>query len=123
MKSFGEEFKRLRKMSRVTLREIGEYVGKSIGYLSDVEHDRKGPPDLDTVEKIERFLGVKEGYLVNLAANIRKQTPMNVVERIKMRPKLSEVLLRADEAFDSDNGLDELLDVIRSLEEKRRRKE
>lgn len=112
MESFGQEFKKFRRNKRVTLREIGEAVGMSIGYMSDIEHDRKGPPDLHTVEKIEQFLGVRDNCLVKLAARIRKAHPLNVNQRIKMRPILSEVLLRADELFENDEQLRELLEVI-----------
>ena len=96
---------------KITLRELSEYLDKSIGYLSDIEQDRKAPPDLDTVEKIELFLSIKDNYLLNLAVKQRKQRPVNVAQRIKMRPILTEVLLRADELFD-DEELKQLLDVI-----------
>jgi transcriptional regulator with XRE-family HTH domain len=117
MQSFGKEFKRIRRVRKVTLREIGEYVGKSIGYLSDIEHDRKGPPDLRIVEKIEQFLGVKDNSLINLAARIRSQRPENLAQRIKRRPILSEVLLRADEFSD-----EELQAMINDIEKKGRGK-
>jgi transcriptional regulator with XRE-family HTH domain len=117
MQSFGKEFKRVRRMRKATLRELGEYVGKSIGYLSDIEHDRKGPPDLRIVEKIEQFLGVKDNSLVNLAASLRSHRPENLAQRIKRRPILSEVLLRADEFTD-----EELQAMLSDIEKKGREK-
>jgi transcriptional regulator with XRE-family HTH domain len=117
MESFGKEFKRLRRERKITLREISLFVGKSIGYLSDIEHDRKSPPDLAIVEKIEQTLGITDNYLVNLAARLRRQRPDKLAQRIRRRPILSEVLLRADEF--SDKELEELL---REFENKGREK-
>jgi len=105
-------------MKRMTLREIGERIGKSIGYLSDIEHDRKGPPDLKTIEQIEILLGVSNNSLVKLAAEIRRQRPQDVSQRIRMRPILSEILLRADEF--SDDELKEILKQFDSKESKDR---
>ena len=41
-KAQGREMKRRRNAARVTLREVSELMGLSIGYLSDMEHGRKG---------------------------------------------------------------------------------
>ena len=41
-KAQGREMKRRRNAARVTLREVSELTGLSIGYLSDMEHGRKG---------------------------------------------------------------------------------
>jgi transcriptional regulator with XRE-family HTH domain len=117
MESFGQELKRIRRDRKITLRELSEYIGKSIGYLSDIEQDRKAPPDLDTVEKIELFLNIKDNYLLKLAAEQRKQRPVSVTQRIKMRPILTEVLLRADELLDDD----QLKNLLADIEEKGRK--
>lgn len=114
MKSFGEAFREARKKQRITLRKIANIVGKSIGYLSDIEHDRKGPPPLPVVEKIENILGMRDHFLLNLAADIRRQRPADFTKRIQMRPMLSELLLRADEF--SDDELEEILEELKEKE-------
>lgn len=38
---FGREMQKRRKTARLTLRELSTELGKSIGYLSDLEHGRK----------------------------------------------------------------------------------
>ena len=103
MASFGEAFRAARVANKVTLREIGEYVNKSIGYLSDIEHGRKRPPDLDTVSGIEEFLGIKDGRLMALARMGRK----DISKRIMARPQLQALRLRADDL--DDEGLDNLI--------------
>ncbi|MBM3209307.1 helix-turn-helix transcriptional regulator [Candidatus Shapirobacteria bacterium] len=100
--NFGNALKKARMARKITIREVSDYISKSIGYISDVEHDRKQPPDLETVRKMEEFLGVKEGMLVNLAAKARKKMPFNLTQRLKARPLLSEVLLRADNLTDEE---------------------
>ena len=111
MESFGEAFRKARVAKKITLREIGEYVGKSIGYLSDIEHGRKRPPSLDTVSEIEEFLGIEDGRLMDMARKLRKKVSKNLTKRIKMRPQLSTLLLRADDLSDEELG-----DLIRKLE-------
>ncbi len=101
-KTFGEAFREARKAKRATLREIAGNVGMSIGYLSDIEHNRKNPPDLSVVEKIERFLGVHDHALINLAATFRRLRPSDVTQRIRIKPILSEILLRADECSEEE---------------------
>lgn len=115
---FGTRMMEIRKEKRVTLRSLAEYVGKSVGYLSDIEHERKRPPELETVRKIEEFLGVSDGVLVRIASAIRKQAPKDLAHKIIMRPKLSEVLLRADEDLTGEE-FDELIAHLGTLKKKR----
>jgi transcriptional regulator with XRE-family HTH domain len=118
MENFGRRLKEERKDKRVTLRKISEYVGKSIGYLSDIEHDRKGPPDLETVRKIEECLGTDDGKLINLASKLRKRIPKDVTQRIRMAPKLSEALLRAADDL-TDVEFDHLISYMEQIKKKR----
>ena len=115
MESFGRILKEVRKAKKLTLQEIGNYIGKSVGYISDIEHERKGPPDLETVRKIEECMGITDDSLVSLASKLRRKISPNVTQRIKMRPKLSELLLRADTL--SDKELESLINKLSEGEE------
>ncbi len=119
MQSFGDALKKARTAKRVTLRVLGEHIGKSVGYLSDIENSRKRPPTLDNVEKIERFLGINDNSLVTLASNLRKKIPKEWTERIMMTPKLSEALLRADEDL-SNEEFDTLMEYFQNIIKSRR---
>lgn len=112
--SFGEILKGVRASQKVTLRELAKEIGKTIGYISDIEHNRKRPPDLETVREIESFLKAKPGTLVNMALEIRNKTPHNLSQKLKMRPILSEVLLRADNL--SDKEIRELINQMEKTE-------
>ena len=107
MESFGEAFRKARTEKKVTLRELGEHVGKSIGYLSDIEHGRKRPPKLDMVGEIEDFLGIIDARLMKLARKSRMRVPKDLARRIRMRPQLSTLLLRAENL--SDEKLEALI--------------
>ncbi len=119
MRSFGDALKRARTSKKLTLREVADYIGKSIGYISDIEHDRKRPPDLETIAKIEDFLGIQDGSLLDLARKIRSNAKPSLNQRLKMNPKLSTVLLRAEELPDEkrDEALDKILETLKQFEE------
>ncbi len=114
-KSFGKALKNHRIARNATLREVGEYIDKSIGYISDIEHDRKNPPDLEMVSKIEDFLGIRDGSLMGIARTIRRNMVPNLSKRLNQNPKLSNMLLRAEKL--PEYKIDELLHKIDELEE------
>ncbi len=118
MESFGKALKNVRKSRKKTLRELGTAIGKSIGYISDIEHDRKRPPDLDTVSRIEDFLGVEDGTLMNVARKIRNSVKSSLSQRLKMNPQLSNVLLRADELPEDkrDKAMEDFLGILENYE-------
>ena len=111
MRTFGETLKKERVSKKLTLRELGSKVGISVSYLSDIEHGRKNPPDLEVVRKMEDFLGARKGALVSMANNIRSATE-DFREKMRRRPQLSELLLRADQLSDK-----ELEEIIKSMGE------
>ena len=64
---FATEFRRLRTLKDVTLRELSEATGElSISYLSDVEHGQRLPPHHTYVAQIEQRLGVPSGSLESI---------------------------------------------------------
>ena len=120
MESFGEAFREARIAKKLTVREVAEHVEKSIGYLSDVEHNRKRPPKLELVSELEDFLGIEDGKLLRLAAKFRKKVPKEVTNKIRMAPRLSEALLRADADYElTDEQFDEVLDFIKNIRKRR----
>ncbi|RJP80789.1 MAG: XRE family transcriptional regulator [Desulfobacteraceae bacterium] len=114
MNSFGKALKKARIEKRATLREVGAYIGKSVGYISDIEHDRKRPPNLEIVSKMEGFLRVTDGTLVELANSIRQIGPQ-LTRTISGNHKLSTVLLRAEQL--SEEKQEKLLEIIKKLED------
>ena len=107
MEDFGDAFQKAKAVKRATLRELSKFTGKSIGYLSDVLHKRKGAPDLETVGRIEQCLEVRDNRLLILAKQQRSARSVDLIRRVSQRPKLREALLRIESL--SDDELDDFL--------------
>jgi len=112
---FGDALREARVAKGITYREIAEYIKKPISYVSDIEHNRKLPPDSETVRKIEEFLGIRDRYLSEIASMVRRKAPANLAQRLRARPVLSEVLLRADNLSD-----EEIKKMLSEMENKER---
>lgn len=98
MNAFAKMFRKYRVEGEITLREISEKIGKSIGFWSDVEHGRRLPPNSELVNKLENLLGIEEGRLSKLAEVIR-ETPSDFNYLIKNNPQVADIartLLRAE---------------------------
>lgn len=106
MNKFAQAFKTARLNSDRTFREIANHLGKSIGYVSDIESGRKNPPDRHLVEKIENFLGIRDGHLRKLADDVRLNVPKHLKSLVTDKPqlgeflRLGETLLREDKLFE-----------------------
>ena len=112
MTSFGETLKACRVAKKLTLRELHQRMGLSVSYLSDIENNRKNPPNLEQVRKIEDVLGIKDNLLINLAAQMKRASE-DLRETMRIRPQLLALLLRASKC--SDETVESLL---KSLEER-----
>ena len=108
--SFAELFREAKLRAEVTHRTIGTHVGKSISYLSDIEHKRKGAPSLDVVMKIEEVLFITDGRLVEAAKRERIDWSSVVNNAVKTRPLVISLLQNLDKIADED--LKEFLEVV-----------
>ncbi|MBK5275282.1 MAG: helix-turn-helix transcriptional regulator [Desulfuromonadales bacterium] len=105
--SFGQLLKEARKKQEKTLKEVSQAAGLSLSYISDMEQERRKAPSLDVVKKIELFLGLANGVLVNAA-----QAEMNIQSEVRTifrkRPELNMQLLRAAD-YCSEEELTEMI--------------
>ena len=99
-KTFGELLREERSRQRKLLKEVGDHVGKSVTYMSDLEHGRKRAPDLAVVAKIEQFLFISDGRLAKAASTERFSIPRSLIRETQRRGVMKEVLLRATEMTD-----------------------
>jgi transcriptional regulator with XRE-family HTH domain len=114
MNEFGKALKEARIKAKKTLREVGIFVGLSVGYMSDIEQGRKVAPDLETVRKLQEYLRVTNDTLVILASEARTKRPAEIAQNIQSRPRLSELFLRARNL--SDEELEELIEKTKNKE-------
>ncbi len=57
---FGEYLKSLREAQGLTLTELGELIGTSHSYLSQIENGKKTHPSLGVLKKMSERLGVSQ---------------------------------------------------------------
>jgi transcriptional regulator with XRE-family HTH domain len=62
--SLGKRLKKLRKDSDKTLKEVGEKVGLSDVYISDLEKGKKINPSKEVLEKLANYYDVSIDYLL-----------------------------------------------------------
>lgn len=112
-RSFGQLLIEVRSQKRMKLREISEFTGLSISYLSDLEHERKRAPESEIVAKIEKCLGITDGSLSSQAKEERERKLHPEAKKLFLtRPELHYALLRAAE----DKTEDELQTLIKEME-------
>ena len=58
--NFGEFIQRKRVEKQIPLRKMAERIGISAPYLSDIEKDRRNPPEMDKLELISQVLLLSE---------------------------------------------------------------
>lgn len=67
--SFGRDLRALRKQRGKTLSEVAQAVGRSVGWLSQVERDISAP-EPDEVEDLARVLNVSRATFFSLAPSV-----------------------------------------------------
>ncbi|MFN0139351.1 MAG: helix-turn-helix domain-containing protein [Pyrinomonadaceae bacterium] len=100
--NFGQMLKDERKRQRILLKDLADFLRKSVSYLSDVENGRKGAPDLETVSKMEQFLLISDKRLINQASEERWSIPKSIIQQARRRPAVADFLLRASEKTDEE---------------------
>ena len=102
--TLGEQLRRLRKVQRLTLTNVGTATGLSVSFLSDIELD-KAKPSLDNLEKLATFYKVALDDLLketNLGIQLSEHTyPPGYSEfieemRDKIDPVTEELVLRVE---------------------------
>jgi transcriptional regulator with XRE-family HTH domain len=68
--AFGEFLRMKRNEAKIGLREFARRVGVSPAYVSRIEHGRDNPPKIETLEKMEKVLGVTPAELVAMANEV-----------------------------------------------------
>ena len=117
--NFGEFLQRKREEKQITLRKMAELLGFSAPFLSDVEKDRRNPPELAKLEQIADILGLSyedKETMYNLAGKKRDSVAPDLPEYIMSRDYVAAALRTAR---DLDAGEEEWL---RFVEELKRRK-
>ena len=117
--NFGEFLQRKREEKRITLRKMAELLGFSAPFLSDVEKDRRNPPELAKLEQIANILGLsyeEKETMFNLAGKKRDSVAPDLPEYIMSRDYVAAALRTAR---DLDAGEEEWLRFVEELKQRK----
>ena len=117
--NFGEFLQRKREEKGITLRKMAEMLGFSAPFLSDVEKDRRNPPELAKLEQIADILGLSyedKETMYNLAGKKRDSVAPDLPEYIMSRDYVAAALRTAR---DLDAGEEEWLRFVEELKQRK----
>lgn len=117
--NFGAFLQKKREEKGITLRKMAEMLGFSAPFLSDVEKDRRNPPELAKLELIAQILGLtyeEQETMYNLAGKKRDSVAPDLPEYIMSRDYVAAALRTAR---DLDAGEEEWLRFVQELRERK----
>ncbi|NHZ47363.1 helix-turn-helix domain-containing protein [Nitratidesulfovibrio liaohensis] len=75
---FGAFLRDVRQQSKKTLKDLADYLGWSIVYLSDIERGKRNPPSSADIMKIALFLKSEPAALLDKANRQRNRVELNI---------------------------------------------
>jgi len=98
--SFGAVLRQARLNAKIGLRELAAFIGKSPGYLSDIEQDKVRPPSEAIILAIAKSLDVDQNILLCAA----KKVDPELSEYVSKEPGAADFLRMAkDKGFEGDD--------------------
>lgn len=117
--NFGEFLQKKREEKQITLRKMAELLGFSAPFLSDVEKDRRNPPDMEKLSILAEILHLSEedkSLMLDLAGKKRNSVAPDLPEYIMERDYVSAALRTAR---DLDAGEEEWLQFVEELKKRK----
>lgn len=117
--NFGEFLIKKREDQKITLRGMAEKLGISPTFLSDIEKDRRNPPEMDKLEQISTLLDLSDeekSLMLDLAGKKRNSVAPDLPEYIMERGYVSAALRTAR---DLDAGEEEWMRFVEELKNRK----
>ena len=117
--NFGEFIQRKRVEKQIPLRKMAERIGISAPYLSDIEKDRRNPPEMDKLELISQVLLLSEdekSTMLDLAGRKRNSVAPDLPGYIMEREYVAAALRTAR---DLDAGEEEWMKFVAELKKRK----
>lgn len=117
--SFGEFIQKKRLENEITLRKMAELIGITAPYLTDIEKDRRNPPEIQKLDKIAEILSLTEeekAVMFDLAGKQRNSVAPDLPDYIMKRDYVAAALRTARD-LDADED-----DWLKFVEELKQRK-
>lgn len=114
--SFGEFIANKREEKRITIREMARLLQITPPYLSDIEKDRRNPPDKNKLDEIAEILSLSEKecrYMYDLVGKKRNSISPDLPEYIMERDYVRIALRKA---MDLGVGEEEWRKFVEELE-------
>lgn len=118
-RNFGEFLQRKRTEKQITLRKLAEMMGISAPYLTDIEKDRRNPPEKETLEQISRILMLSDEEkttMYDLAGKKRNTVAPDLPDYIMEHDYVSAALRTAR---DLDAGEADWLKFVEELKQRK----
>ncbi|MGN0603225.1 MAG: helix-turn-helix domain-containing protein [Oscillospiraceae bacterium] len=120
-KRFGDFVREKRLEKKINLRKLAEIIGIVPAYMSDIENNRRYPPDKEKIYKIASALELSEdetNILFDLAANEKENSVSPDLPEYIMGTDNARVALRMARDLNADD--EDWLKVIEMLEAKKK---
>jgi transcriptional regulator with XRE-family HTH domain len=117
--NFGDFLQKKRMERQLTLRKMAELLGFSAPYLTDIEKDRRNPPEMESLEQISKVLNLSDderAVMFDLAGKKRNAVAPDLPEYIIERDYVAAALRTARDLDASE------ADWLRFVEELKNRK-
>lgn len=113
--SFGSLLARKRRKRDITLRKLGELVGLSPSFLSEIETGRRLPPkEEEKIRDLALVLGEDEQDFLEAAKKERAKNDPKVFEKLlSFDPDLAWGLYRAETRDEVEKALEEALETLK----------
>ena len=117
--NFGEFVQEKREEKQITLRKFADTIGFSAPFWSDVEKDRRNPPEIDKLHLIAKILNLTESenaIMLDLAGKKRNSVAPDLHDYIMERGYVAAALRTAR---DLDAGEKEWNEFIEELKKRK----
>lgn len=117
--NFGDFLQKKRTEKEITLRKMAEMIGITAPYLTDIEKDRRNPPEMEKLETIARILNLSDedkAIMFDLAGKKRNSVAPDLLEYIMERDYVSAALRTAR---DLDASEQEWLNFVEDLKKRK----
>ena len=117
--NFGDFLQKKRTEKEITLRKMAEMIGITAPYLTDIEKDRRNPPEMEKLETIARILNLSDeekAIMFDLAGKKRNSVAPDLPEYIMERDYVSAALRTARDLVASEQ---EWLNFVEDLKKRK----
>jgi len=114
--NFGEFVQEKREEKQITLRKFADTIGFSAPFWSDVEKDRRNPPEIDKLHLIAQILNLTESdnaMMLDLAGKKRNSVAPDLPNYIMERDYVAAALRTARDLDAGEKEWNEFIEELR----------